>query len=200
MSPMRFLSFLLIVGPQPRGDPLVRFNICHGKLMAKDKTAWPSSNPPVKRLPGARRWVESTKQFGWTAIRAYARECEQIRIPMRRNWFILLFIGFWICGWTVGGVAAMYQVSQDFDWFLIFWLGGWALGWIFAAATICSQIAGSEKSKKQRPKPNGMAIPRSTDEPVSSPRWRRKVRLWIADGVRRELGGGGRRTDDRGLA
>jgi hypothetical protein len=69
---------------------------------------------------------------------------EQIRIPMRRNWFILLFVGFWICGWTVGGIAAIYQVSQNFNWFLIFWLGGWALGWVFAAATICSQIAGSE--------------------------------------------------------
>jgi len=69
---------------------------------------------------------------------------EQIRIPMRRNWFVLLFIGFWICGWTVGGIAAIYQVSQNFDWFLIFWLGGWALGWVFAAATIASQIAGSE--------------------------------------------------------
>lgn len=69
---------------------------------------------------------------------------EQIRIPMRRNWFILLFVGFWICGWTVGGIAAIYQVSQDFDWFFVFWLGGWALGWVFAAATICSQVAGSE--------------------------------------------------------
>src|SRR4051812_19316099 len=69
---------------------------------------------------------------------------EQIRIPMRRNWFILLFISFWICGWTVGGIAAIHQVSRNFDWFLIFWLGAWALGWVFAAATICSQIAGSE--------------------------------------------------------
>jgi len=69
---------------------------------------------------------------------------EQVRIPMRRNWFVLLFIAFWICGWTVGGIAAIYQVSQNFDWFLIFWLGGWALGWVFAAATIASQIGGSE--------------------------------------------------------
>ena len=69
---------------------------------------------------------------------------DQIRIPMRRNWFVLIFISFWICGWTVGGITAIYQLSTNFDWFLIFWLGGWALGWVFAAATICSQIAGSE--------------------------------------------------------
>jgi hypothetical protein len=69
---------------------------------------------------------------------------EQIRIPMRRNWFVLIFLSFWICGWTIGGVAAMYEVSRDFNWFLVFWLGGWALGWAFAAVTIASQIAGSE--------------------------------------------------------
>ena len=69
---------------------------------------------------------------------------EQIRIPMRRNWFVLLFLSFWICGWTFGGLAAFSQLSQDFDWFLVFWLGGWVLGWVFAAATIGSQLAGSE--------------------------------------------------------
>lgn len=69
---------------------------------------------------------------------------EQIRIPLRRSWLVLLFLGFWICGWTVGGIAAIHQVLRDFDWFLIFWLGGWAVGWIFAARSILSQIAGSE--------------------------------------------------------
>jgi hypothetical protein len=69
---------------------------------------------------------------------------EQIRIPMRRNWFVLLFVGFWICGWTVGGIAAMYEVATEPNAFLIFWLGGWAIGWLFAAATIASQIGGSE--------------------------------------------------------
>jgi hypothetical protein len=68
---------------------------------------------------------------------------EQVRIPLRRNWFVLLFLCFWICGWTVGGIAAIYQVAANFDWFLLFWLGGWALGWLFAAATIASQLAGS---------------------------------------------------------
>ena len=69
---------------------------------------------------------------------------EQIRIPMRRNWFVLLFLSFWICGWTVGGLAATAQLSQQFDWFLVFWLGGWLLGWVFAAATIGSQLAGAQ--------------------------------------------------------
>lgn len=69
---------------------------------------------------------------------------EQIRIPMRRNWFVLLFVAFWICMWTIGGFAAMYELSQHFDLFLVVWLAMWALGWCFAAATIGAQIAGSE--------------------------------------------------------
>jgi hypothetical protein len=69
---------------------------------------------------------------------------EQIRIPMRRNWFALLFLSFWICGWTVGGIAAMTAVATEPNAFLIFWLGGWAIGWLFAASTIASQLAGSE--------------------------------------------------------
>jgi hypothetical protein len=77
-------------------------------------------------------------------VRERIEGVEQIRIPVRRNWFVLLFLSFWICGWTVGGLAAMSQLRQDFDWFLVFWLGGWLLGWVFAATTISSQLAGSE--------------------------------------------------------
>ena len=69
---------------------------------------------------------------------------EQIRIPTRRNWFVLLFLSFWVCGWTVGGIAAINQVLRDPHAFLIFWLGGWAIGWVVVVTTIASQIAGSE--------------------------------------------------------
>src|SRR5438105_3770857 len=94
---------------------------------------------------------------------------DQIRIPMRRNWLILIFVSFWICGWTVGGMTAIYQVSENFDWFLIFWLGGWALGWVFAAATIWSQIAGSEIIRV-------MGRDLETSVGVGKLRWRRLYR------------------------
>lgn len=94
---------------------------------------------------------------------------EQIRIPMRLNWFILLFVGFWICGWTVGGIAAIREVSQNFDWFLVFWLGGWAIGWVFAALTIGSQIAGSEIIRV-------VGSDLETSIGVSQLRWRRLYR------------------------
>jgi len=69
---------------------------------------------------------------------------EQIRVPMRRNWFVLLFISFWIVMWTIGGVTAIYELIRQFQLFLLVWLGAWALGWCFAAATIAAQVAGSE--------------------------------------------------------
>jgi len=69
---------------------------------------------------------------------------EQIRIPLRRNWFVLLFLCFWICLWTVGGVTAIDQVLTSFNLFLVFWLCMWVFGWVFAASTIAAQIGGSE--------------------------------------------------------
>lgn len=30
-------------------------------------------------------------------IREFVDGTEQIRIPMRRNWFVLLFLSLWIC-------------------------------------------------------------------------------------------------------
>ena len=97
--------------------------------------------PPINIAAMGTRYVEPQSS---RLIQERIEGVEQIRIPIRRNWLILLFIGFWICGWTAGGIATIYQVSQNFDWFLVFWLGGWVVGWIFAAVTIGSQIAGSE--------------------------------------------------------
>jgi hypothetical protein len=69
---------------------------------------------------------------------------EQIRIPMRRNWFVLLFYCFWLCMWTAGGGMAMVGLTQTHDLFLVFWVAIWAVGWLFAATTIALQIAGTE--------------------------------------------------------
>lgn len=69
---------------------------------------------------------------------------EQIRIPARRYWFVIAFLAFWLCGWTVGGVATVRTLLRGFDLFLLVWMGGWALGWTFAAAAIAWQLAGAE--------------------------------------------------------
>ena len=69
---------------------------------------------------------------------------ETIRIRARRQIFPLLFLPVWLAMWTVGGVAAMTQVIQQFNLFLIFWLCAWAVGWFFAASTIAWMLMGSE--------------------------------------------------------
>jgi hypothetical protein len=69
---------------------------------------------------------------------------ERIRIPMRRNWFLMLFIAVWLTGWTAGGIAAFTQLFTHFEPFLLVWLCGWAVGWVFAASTILFQIRGAE--------------------------------------------------------
>jgi hypothetical protein len=68
----------------------------------------------------------------------------EVVIPASRNWFVLIFLGFWIFVWTIGGVAALGQIIQSFDAFLLVWLCAWAAGWAFAAATLAWQINGSE--------------------------------------------------------
>ena len=69
---------------------------------------------------------------------------EQIRLPMRRNWFLLLFLPLWLTGWTAGGIAAIVALVQTHEPFLALWLCGWAVGWVFAATTIVTQIWGAE--------------------------------------------------------
>src|SRR5438874_5491060 len=69
---------------------------------------------------------------------------EQLRIPTRRNWFVLLFLSVWLTGWTFGGFAAVYGLLTQFSFFILIWLCGWAAGWCFAAITIGMQISGSE--------------------------------------------------------
>ncbi|MES2054442.1 MAG: hypothetical protein V4564_00765 [Pseudomonadota bacterium] len=69
---------------------------------------------------------------------------EQIRVPVRRQWYALVFIAVWLILWTIGGIAAMSELARHFEPFLVFWLSGWAIGWLFAALTVAGQIGGSE--------------------------------------------------------
>ncbi|MEZ0242130.1 MAG: hypothetical protein ACAH11_02060 [Sphingomonas sp.] len=69
---------------------------------------------------------------------------EQLRLPVRRQIFALLFLPFWLAGWTAGGIFAMGAFIKEPHLFLAVWLCGWAFGWIFVALTIASQVAGAE--------------------------------------------------------
>ena len=69
---------------------------------------------------------------------------ERIRIKAQRSIFAMLFLPFWLTGWTVGGIAAITQLMQRFDLFLLIWLCCWALGWIAATVVLAWMFFGSE--------------------------------------------------------
>ena len=88
--------------------------------------------PGFEPLPSARYSIETIDGAPWIVARA------------ARNWFVLLFVGFWLTMWTIGGLAAMTQAAIDPSarGFLLVWLVFWAIGWLWAASTVGWQIAG----------------------------------------------------------
>ena len=69
---------------------------------------------------------------------------EEWTIPVRKNWFVLILLPFWLLAWTVGALAAIQQIAASFDAFLAIWLTFWTLGALFAAATLAWQLRGRE--------------------------------------------------------
>ena len=73
----------------------------------------------------------------------------EIIVPARRNWFLTVFLSFWLCGWAVGETFAIREVTgvaghASFDGFLSLWLCGWTVGGIFAFRTWWWNVAGKE--------------------------------------------------------
>ena len=78
----------------------------------------------------------------------YLAEGLRAVIPARRNWFVMLFLGFWLCGWFMGETSVAGQLLTPGDkepsLFLAFWLAGWTVGGAFAAGAVLWQFAGRE--------------------------------------------------------
>lgn len=69
-------------------------------------------------------------------------------IPAKRNWFVILFLSFWLCAWLFGELSALNQLvnseDQEARAFLIFWILGWTVGGAFAGVCVFWQISGRE--------------------------------------------------------
>lgn len=71
----------------------------------------------------------------------------KITIPAKRNIFVVLFLGFWLIGWSFGEVAVLIQVfsaEKAPKIFLFAWLGGWTVGGVFAIYAWLWNIKGKE--------------------------------------------------------
>ncbi len=58
-------------------------------------------------------------------------------IPPKRNWFIILFMGFWLCMWAAGEIMVPIQflkgeITGISEVFVLAWLGVWSAGGAFA--------------------------------------------------------------------
>jgi hypothetical protein len=71
-----------------------------------------------------------------------------IRIPSKKNWFIILFLIAWLGGWYMGESSTIKELIASDDigenGFLIFWLFGWTLGGLFAIVVLLWTIIGQE--------------------------------------------------------
>ncbi|WP_101759228.1 hypothetical protein [Oceanicoccus sp. KOV_DT_Chl] len=73
----------------------------------------------------------------------------RIEIPAKKNWFLILFLGFWLVGWLFGEISVltillMPKEGEAPTLFLIAWLGGWTVGGAFAIYAWAWNVFGKE--------------------------------------------------------
>jgi hypothetical protein len=73
-----------------------------------------------------------------------ANGSEQLTIPLKRNWFVMLFLLLWLWGWALGWLSVARDLSHGFQPFEAAWLCGWTASGVFAIAALAAQF-GSER-------------------------------------------------------
>jgi hypothetical protein len=74
----------------------------------------------------------------------------EILIPARRNWFVTIFLGFWLCGWAMGEfmVPATFFTQGGDPGAILFtavWLAVWTVGGVFALYIFWWSLVGRER-------------------------------------------------------
>lgn len=71
-----------------------------------------------------------------------------IRIPAKKNWFMILFLAAWLGGWFMGETSAFSELFSNknvgVNAFMLFWLIGWSIGGLFALTVIVWSLLGQE--------------------------------------------------------
>lgn len=86
--------------------------------------------------PGARRSISRQTPRGLT-----------IEIPAKRNFFMILFGGFWLCGWALGEAVVtrmlFFEVGPAVsNLFALIWLGLWTVAGVAVGASWAWTVAG----------------------------------------------------------
>ena len=71
-----------------------------------------------------------------------------IKIPSKKNWFIILFLAVWMFGWFMGETSAINEILSSDNYFgnsfMMIWLIGWTLGGLFAITILLWSLFGQE--------------------------------------------------------
>ncbi len=71
-----------------------------------------------------------------------------IKIPSKKNWFIILFLAAWMGGWFMGETSAINELlssdNNGVNSFMLFWLVGWTIGGLFAITILIWTLLGQE--------------------------------------------------------
>ncbi len=79
-----------------------------------------------------------------------------IEIPAKQNWFVIIFLCIWLCGWYMGEVNAISMLSATdttllANAFTVFWLTGWTVGGLWVFTTLLWTLSGKEIISVQGP-------------------------------------------------
>jgi hypothetical protein len=75
------------------------------------------------------------------------RDGIEVSIPSKKNWFVIVFLLFWLGGWLMGEISVgkdILEGGKNQQGFMIFWLAGWTVGGAFAITTWLWNVAGKE--------------------------------------------------------
>lgn len=74
----------------------------------------------------------------------------EIIIPSKKNWFLIVFLGFWLVGWTLGETAALAAITGFLGElgpqrsFVLLWLIFWTIAGFFTLSAFLWNLLGKE--------------------------------------------------------
>lgn len=75
----------------------------------------------------------------------------ELIVPTKRNYFVLVFLSLWLCGWAAGEIQGAHSFASKAltdnpePGFTVVWLAGWTVGGAFAVLTLLWNLAGRER-------------------------------------------------------